>query len=162
MNALVQITEQVLSDREQAFVRAILQGLQIGPAAVEAGYSQAQAGYTVARRPRVQKALKDARDQVIRSEGATVALATMIELMAPQHPAGTRFNAAKTVLAMAGHRVDAPENKGETPLHEMDEVQLRAFIARAQKTIEEGGEPPVIHVLEAPDPEADREAPISA
>lgn len=148
MNALLKITSDSLEEKERAFCQALMTGMSIGDASVQAGYSHRTSGYEVLRRPRVEKALREFRQRVINSEGATLALKTMIELLGPKTPAGTRYNAAKTILALAGHRVDGPDNKGEKDLHEMDEVQLRAFIARAQKTIEEGAEPPVIKLVD--------------
>jgi hypothetical protein len=147
----LQLRADQLDEREKRLLEAILQGESIPDASLTAGYTQRTTGYVVLRRPRVQRALHEYRQRVINTEGATLALRTMIELMGPKVPAGTRFNAAKTILALAGHRVGDDDEGREKDLHEMDEDELRQFIARAQKVIDEGGEPPVIHLIEASD-----------
>lgn len=151
-----------LTEQEHTFLGALIQGRDVGDATNDAGWKNRAYGYEVLKRPRVHKALYNYRVRLIQGHGAQLALRTMIELLDPKVPAGTRYKAADRLLQLAGHVVPRVPSAGEKPLFEMDEAELRGVITRIKAEIDAPPAPMGLPQLEAPDLEPDREAPISA
>lgn len=128
------ISKAGLTDQQAAFVTAYLQTANASEAALRAGYSHREAGYSVLRGQAVQKALHDARQRLIATEGATVAYQTLIDLMRPANPANVRLGAAKYLMDAAGHGAkDAPGD--HKSLTEMSADELVATIAKLDQAM---------------------------
>lgn len=134
---------KALTELEAAYVSHVANGMNGTEAAAAAGYaakSAAQEAYRLNQRPRVIRAIFDARQRLIVTQDATLARKTMLALMAPEQPPGVRFQAARYTLDAAGH---GAANKGADPDEPADMTgdQLRAMMAAAQKIIEEADRP---------------------
>lgn len=111
-----------------------------------AGYSSRQNFDAACRSPTVQAALLEHRRAQLAGGLAQAALMAIRDLITnDKTPSATRLAASRWVLEQAGHTAQADEGK-DVPLHEMTPVQLAAFMERAQRVIDEGGEPPMITV----------------
>lgn len=119
---------------------------QQGVAGLPQGYEDAQKIGRATRSEPVQAELLARRSAKLRTTLAAKALQTIENLLESEKtPAATRFSAAKWVLEQAGHG-DHQDGGKDKPLHEMSEAELVAFMDRAQKVIDAGGDAPVIKV----------------
>lgn len=126
---MLKISKADLTEKQLAFVQAYAEGCSAGEAALKSGYATREVGYQVVRSPAVQKALHEWRENMIQTEGANLAIRTMIALMQPGNAGGVRFQAAKYMLDAAGHGVK--DGEGQTKdLHEMTADELEAAIAK--------------------------------
>lgn len=98
-----------LTDIQAKFLAAYVSGQSVSDAALSAGAKHGTYGYEILRVPKVQAALRDFQARVIETEGAPKAYRTMIALLDPPTPAGTRFAAAKYLLDAAGYGAPAEE-----------------------------------------------------
>lgn len=138
-----------LTGKQAVLTDALESGLSINAAAKKAKYSgHSSAAYNAVSKT-VERELRRRRSTVLATEGAQAAMRSMIEL-AKSGPATVRFQAAKFILEVSGHRADDPARLDDPELHEMTPDQLRRFIDNAQATIAEGGDPPVIRVKDQP------------
>ena len=131
-------------------MQAYLREPNASAAARAAGYQHPGAGYSVLRGQAVQKALHDARQRLIATEGATIAYNTLIDLMRPANPANVRLGAAKYLMDAAGHGAkDAPgEAKGLTEMSADELVATIAKLDRAMATKADGAIPAPKAVIE--------------
>jgi hypothetical protein len=134
-----------MTDRQAAFVKSFIETGCVSTSAQVAGYADASGGFNALRSQTVQAALYDYRERLIKTEGATQAYRTLIELMKPGNPGGVRFSAAKYLMDAAGHGAQPDAGGKEKPLHEMTEAQLQAFVEK-MRTIE-APDRPVITVI---------------
>lgn len=142
MTVLARIEEgQQLNEMQRAFVDCLLTGGSNSDAMAAAGYADSLHWSQILRSEAVQAALKAGRKAIIRGELGTDALKAMRDLLKPETPAATRFNAAKWVLE---HDADAAD--GEKPLAEMTPSELEAFIQRASASINEAKDARMIDV----------------
>lgn len=130
-----------LSERQLAYVKAILAGKSEEQALKVAGYTDGNISGGPGRSLAVRGALAAGRTALIRGELSSHALKAMRELLRPSTAAATRFAAAKWILE---HGEDAAAD--EKPVHLMSESELIGFMQRAQAVLDEGGQPPVIDV----------------
>lgn len=111
-----------------------------------AGYDTAQNLGNATRSEPVQAALKTqrvARIKTVLAHKALQAIENMIQ--SDKTPAATRLAAAKFILEQAGHTIDQADAK-DKPLAEMTEAELLAFMAKAEKVVQSGGDAPLIKV----------------
>lgn len=126
-----------LTDKQAAFCQALVRGASISDAALAAGYSHSETGYAVLDSSAVQAALHDYRDRTLKTEGAILAMQTMMDLCSDKTPAGVRFSAAKWIMEVAGHVAAQPGAGGdETPEHQMTLDQLRRRAATIRQQID--------------------------
>lgn len=133
-----------MTEKQAAFVSALLQGHSIPAAGEIAGYAHASGAYQAVRSGTVQAALREWRQKVVNTTGATLGLNTMIELCGNDQPAGVRFQAAKFLMLAGGAGKDEGEGEGE--IGDMSEAQLEELVHRLEANKRAGGEPPVIRV----------------
>jgi hypothetical protein len=120
------ISTSGLTERQAAFCSSLIRGAKIQEAALAAGYSHGESGYQALASSAVQAALHDYRDRTLKTEGATLAMQTMMDLCDAKVPAGVRFSAAKWIMEAAGHVAGQPGAGGdEVPVHQMTLDQLR-------------------------------------
>ena len=113
---------------------------------VAAGYDTAQKLGNATRSGAVQAELKTRRVARIKTTLAAKALKAMETLLESEKtPSATKFSVARWVLEQAGHTESQADAK-DKPLHEMTESELLAFMAKAQKVVDQGGDAPIIAV----------------
>lgn len=125
-----------LDERTSVFVEQYTQTGDAAQSALKAGYSHGNYGWRLLRSNRVQRALHDYRERLIKTEGATQAYQTLKELMKPGNSGTVRLGAAKVVMDMAGHTSKGGGGDGDKPMSEMTPDELRDLIAKLDKTIE--------------------------
>ena len=132
-----------LTEQQSVFVRAYVRnGGNAMLAAQEAGYSRDTYGYDVVKLPHIQAAIRAERERVIQTEGASIAWATMKDLMQnPRYPAAAKFQAARWTLEAAGsglaaHRAALGLPDNDKPLSEMTLAELDAFLAAGKQALE--------------------------
>jgi hypothetical protein len=143
----LQISVTNLTDKQALFVQHYVENGEVGKSALAAGYLHEESGWAALRSPAVQRAVADYRARMIGTEGASTAYRTLMALMKPEQPPMVRLGAAKAMMSAAGIATAPAEKPHEKPLNEMTESELRAFMARMDKAIAEGGEAPVIVVV---------------
>jgi hypothetical protein len=131
-----------LSDMQERLVAAVLSGKGEAEAFSLAGYAETTNRRSVLGGLAVQAALRTGRAAIIAGELSTAALQAMRELLGEKTPAATRLATAKWVLEHG----DDSQDEDRTPLHQMTPAQLDRFMARAQATIDAGGDRPIIDV----------------
>ncbi|API60547.1 hypothetical protein BSL82_15690 [Tardibacter chloracetimidivorans] len=131
---MLKISKADLTEKQLAFVQAYAEGCSPGEAALKSGYATREVGYQVVRSPAVQKALHEWRENMINTEGANLAIRTMIALMQPGNPGGVRFQAAKYMLDAAGHG-PKDESGHAKELHEMTADELEAAISKLDSAL---------------------------
>ena len=120
-------------------------------AARRAGYADAsQEAWRLMRKPHVLAAIREHRERLISGSLSNIAAETLREVMENKtYPASARVAAARAVWEAAGHFTGPGKELGTgKPLNEMSEDELRAFIARADQVIANGGAPVAIKVVE--------------
>ena len=142
-----------LTEPQMVFVEQLVStGCTQTEAARRAGYADAsQEAWRLMRKPHVLAAVREHRERLISGSLSNIAAETLREVMENKaYPASARVAAARAVWEAAGHFAGAGKDQGtEKPLNEMTEDELRAFIARADQVIANGGLPVSIKVVEA-------------
>lgn len=132
-----------LTEQQATFVREYVKNGGNAQLAVEAaGYSSKIYGYTLVKLPHIQAAIRAERERAIATEGASIAWATMKDLMQnPKYTGAVKFQAAKWTLEAAGsglaaHRaaLGLPEN--DKPLSEMTLAELDAFMSAGKQALD--------------------------
>ncbi|MBY0392672.1 MAG: terminase small subunit [Novosphingobium sp.] len=138
-----------LTEQQEAFVRAFVEKGDVSAAALVAGYSHASMGFQALKSPRVQSAIRDYRDRILNSEGATVAYLTLLDCMKPDKPGAVRVSAAKIVWQAVG-MLDKNEARGEKSLQEMSPDELAEQIKKFDQALAQvaDGAKPVPKVIE--------------
>ena len=91
--------------------------------------------------PEVIAAIHSERERIIRTKGASTALKVLLEMVETEKtPAHTRLNAARELLALAGHSAaqaatDAAAGRTAAALQDMSADQLERMIAGAAATL---------------------------
>jgi hypothetical protein len=122
------------------FIRAIAMTGNISHASREAGISVAS-GHDWIRDETIQNLVRKVRVGRINTEGAAVALSTLLEIAADKGaPAGARVQASKELLGLAGHSAgqaaaDAAKGAAGAALHEMTADELERMIQAADATL---------------------------
>lgn len=137
-----------MTDKQAAFVSALLQGHSIPKAGEIAGYSHPSGAYQAVSSRTVQDALRRFRQRAINTEGASLGYRTMIELCADDQPASVRFQAAK-FLMVAGGAGKADEDD-DNAIGEMSEQELERLVQKLEENARRGGELPVIRARPEP------------
>lgn len=132
-----------LTEQQATFVRAYVRnGGNAMLASKEAGYSRETYGYDVVKLPHIAAAIRAERERAIATEGASIAWATMKDLMQnPKYTGAVKFQAARWTLEAAGsglaaHRaaLGLPEN--DKPLSEMTLAELDAFMSAGKQALD--------------------------
>lgn len=132
-----------LTEQQATFVREYVKNGGNAQLAVEAaGYSSKIYGYTLVKLPHIQAAIRAERERAIATEGASIAWATMKDLMQnPKYTGAVKFQAARWTLEAAGsglaaHRaaLGLPEN--DKPLSEMTLAELDAFMSAGKQALD--------------------------
>lgn len=128
-----------LTNKQAIFVAHTSKGVSRTQAARLAGFSApAVEAYRLMRLPHVVDALKQRRDAALKGDLAALAVDTMRDLMAPNTPAATRYNAARWVLENAGHsRSDNELSRDGPMLQEMDAEELAQAVASGMQALRE-------------------------
>ena len=143
MGLLARLPEAApLTDQQRRFVDALLEGKTEKESLQIADYAQTTCAAAILRSKSVQIALRAGREAQIRGELASSALTALRDLIGPQTPAATRFQAVKWVLDYD----KANDQAGDKPLAEMTEAELMAVIERTQAVIAEAQEGRMIDV----------------
>lgn len=126
-----------LTDKQEAFVLAVVEGLHPGDAARRAGYSPATADVQarqILAKPHVHAAiLRQARQRF--AQLVPMALGVLETVMtSDKAPMGARVDAAKAILDRGGFpAMRVPDGAGgERSLNELSADELRAFVARGE------------------------------
>ncbi len=128
-----------LTDKQATFAKHVAKGVTPTKAARIAGYAYPQQdAYKLMRLPHVRDTLHDRREAALKGDLASLAVDTMRDLMGPDTPAATRYNASKWVLEHAGHQVDPGEGADrDKPLEEMDAEELQRAIQGGMSALQE-------------------------
>lgn len=124
------------------FIREISRGASTVSAARAAGVPADTARRWLSQ-PGVIHAVHEARCIIIRSDGASAALRTLLAMVEdPATPASARLGAAKELLALAGHSAaqaatDAAAGRATAALQDMSADQLERMIAGAAATLQQ-------------------------
>lgn len=130
-----------LTEKQQAFVSAVLSGAEEKDALTLAGYSETTDPASVLGSRAVQNAIQVGCDARLRGPLLAKALRTIEELLDKSTPSATRFQAAKFVA----ERQKVGE-EGDKALSEMTEDELMAVIEKAQKAVNDAKDPRLIDV----------------
>jgi hypothetical protein len=133
-----------LTEKQATFAKAYVQnggnGMQ---AAADAGFSDPRtASWRLLRLPHVQAAIRAERERAIATEGASIAWATMKDLMQnPKYTGAVKFQAARWTLEAAGsglaaHRAALGLPDNDKPLSEMTLAELDAFMAAGKQALD--------------------------
>jgi hypothetical protein len=133
-----------LTEKQAAFVKAFVElGGTATKAAEVAGYADPRtSSWGLLRLPHIQAAIRAERERTIMTEGASIAWATMKDLMQnPKYTGAVKFQAAKWTLEAAGsglaaHRAALGLPDGDKPLSEMTLAELDAFLAAGKQALE--------------------------
>lgn len=126
-----------LTAGERAFVDAMVKTGDPTEAARRAGFSQpASQGGTIARRPAVVAQIQAEQAFLLRTEGARVGVATLLEIAGDKKsPSASRVMAARELVKLSGVAADAEgENK---PLHAMSRAELVDAANKARQALAE-------------------------
>lgn len=118
-----------LTEKQIAFVDHYLSaGCTPTEAARAVGYATPTVeAYRLTRLPHIRRAIQEARERLIDTEGATVAYGTLMDCMKPGNPGSVRVAAAKLVWQAAGV-LEKHGAAGDKPLQEMTADELRSVI----------------------------------
>lgn len=132
-----------LTEQQATFVREYVKNGGNAQLAVEAaGYSSKIYGYTLVKLPHIQAAIRAERERAIATEGASIAWATMKDLMQnPKYTGAVKFQAAKWTLEAAGsglaaHRAALGLPDNDKPLSEMTLAELDAFMSAGKQALD--------------------------
>lgn len=133
-----------LTEKQGQFVRSYcLNGGNATEAARTAGYAQPETrGYELTRLPHVLAAIRAERERSIMAEGASIAWATMRDLMQnPKYTGAVKFQAARWTLEAAGsglaaHRAALGLPETDKPLSEMTLSELDAFMSAGRQALD--------------------------
>jgi hypothetical protein len=131
----------MLTEKQAAFVAGVVSGKSATAAAKEAGYLSDGEGWRLSRVPEIREAIQKGRCGVIETSGASLAWATVENLMKDAAtPAAVRFSAARWTLEAAGVGLAAriAENGGGNPekaLNELSLKELEEFISRGREAL---------------------------
>jgi hypothetical protein len=137
-----------MTDRQRLLIMALLEGKSISASWAGAGYKSLQSARVAVNGAKVAEFLASYRSSAIMSEGATVAIATMIDLCGDQNTGTVRLGAAKWLAEAAGHGKHG-DGEADKELHEMTEAELASFIERQTRIVEAGGSPAIITVTDS-------------
>jgi len=129
-----------LTDRQNGFVNAVIQGSTPTAAARSVGYSApAVAAHGLMRHSKVLQTLRERRQSAISGDMATVALRTMSELMTDDTvPAATRYKASEWTLRAAGLGADKErEEDGPKALEDMNPAELAKAVESGMSALTE-------------------------
>jgi hypothetical protein len=129
-----------LNESQGVFVREfVANGGDRQKAARLAGYSDPRTeGYRLLNTQKVRDAIKREQERVIQCEGASLALASLLDLLKETTPANVRFQAARWILEAAGigpvAQTERP-NESAASISAMSIEELESFIAAGRETI---------------------------
>lgn len=127
-----------LTKKQAVFTDHVAKGLAPTKAARIAGYAYpGQDAYKLMRHPSIRDALHQRRDAALRGDLASLALDAMRDLMKPETPAATRYQASKWVLEHAGHRADEPDDQQARPLEEMNADELARAVTSGMQALQD-------------------------
>lgn len=131
-----------LTDKQAAFVKAVVAGHKQGKAAEIAGYSYPDENATrLVRLPHIQRAIQRETERRLLTEGVPAALEFMVSAPGDKKlPGAVRYQCAKWVMEAAGHGLAAQRAAlglpGEDkPLDQMSVGELEAFLSAGQSAI---------------------------
>lgn len=140
------IIPQGLNDQQALYCELYIKLVGNGAeAARQAGYKgEHDAHYRLSRNPLVAQRIRELQTKMINGELAVKALATLEQIMmGAAYPPAARVSAAKTVMEMAGHGIQAQGLRlrhgiGDEAksLEEMSQVELEAFIMRQRAAMD--------------------------
>lgn len=133
----------VPTEKQAKFVEALLQGHSIPEAGRIAGYSHDSGAYQAVSSGTVQKLLREYRQRVVNTTGASRALNVMMDLLDEKTPATVRFNAARWILVAAGIGSD---DEADKPLAELTEAELERLVDKLEARAKAGEPAPLISV----------------
>jgi len=118
-----------LTDKQARFIQSYLTTGDVGTATQAAGYNHREQGYAALKSETIQKVLHDARTRMIGTEGATMALITLMDLLKPEQSGPVRLGAAKCIMTMAGH-MDGAGGAKDRPIDQMSAAELQAMLGK--------------------------------
>jgi hypothetical protein len=140
MTKLLSHKAQTLSEGERRFVEHFVNTGDQNIALRESGLPS-NTGHTVRRLrtdPRIIAAIQMEVATKIRTEGASVAIDTLLEIARDKSaPKGARVDSAKTLLDRAGHiapRAETSRDDASRQLAEYSIEELRALVSNLEKT----------------------------
>ncbi len=121
--------QHALTDAQEELADAAVTLGSLAEAAKKVGASENDVR-NARRSKRLQRSLHEKRDALIKTDGGTKAVQTIMDLMDPKYPAAVRLNAAKLMAGLAGH-TEAADAANMRDLADMTSEELAAFIAQA-------------------------------
>ncbi len=120
------------------FVAHVAKGVPRTKAARLAGFvAPAVEAFRLMKLPHVVDALHTRREAALKGDLASLAVETMRELMSPETPAATRYQAARWTLEHAGHVSSDDESSQATALEEMDADALGHAVMSGMQALQE-------------------------
>lgn len=123
-----------ITAQQQEFVRLVALGTPHDEAAVLAGYAP-HTGWSVMQSPAVRRVLHLAISEVLVTEGAPLAVKTLLEVVKnKEYSPRDRVAAARTILDRAGYtgKSTSADSPADKPLSEMSTDELKALVDKLE------------------------------